>query len=249
MTARLIINADDFGYEPNVTRGIFEAMTAGVVNSTTLVVNAPNSAEGGALIRANPLAAGLHFNLARFAPCSRAPLTSLDSRGEFDERRVSSMSVADVASELEAQLHRFEVLTGKRPTHIDVHKHLHTHRNVLEGMAGPARDFTLPVRSINTEMRTALGALGVRTNDVFLGDAGSEPYWTLERFLAQLAALPESGVAELMCHPGYALRDFPSGYSKQREVELATLVDPRAKTSLADARVELVTWAAVREER
>lgn len=33
----LIINADDLGYDPAVTRGILEAMRAGLVSSATLM--------------------------------------------------------------------------------------------------------------------------------------------------------------------------------------------------------------------
>ena len=41
MTRRLILNADDFGYDPAVSRGIAESMRKGVVSSTTMIVNSP----------------------------------------------------------------------------------------------------------------------------------------------------------------------------------------------------------------
>ncbi|MFP2934158.1 ChbG/HpnK family deacetylase [Pyxidicoccus sp. 3LG] len=86
-------------------------------------------------------------------------------------------------------------------------------------------------------MRRALESHGVATNAHFIGDAGAEAYWTLERLEEQLAALPASGVIELMCHPGYAPEAVRSGYSAQREVELETFVAPRARELLARAGV------------
>ena len=65
---RLIVNADDLGYDPAINRGIVEAMRRGVVTSATLMVNLPDSAEGAA--QAHGLAVGLHLNLARGAPVS-----------------------------------------------------------------------------------------------------------------------------------------------------------------------------------
>jgi chitin disaccharide deacetylase len=126
-----------------------------------------------------------------------------------------------------------------------VHKHLHTHPNVLGGLAAAAKEAGLPVRSISPEMREVLGAAGVRTNDGFLGEAGRSAFWTLEELERQLARVGE-GVTELMCHPGHAPTEVQSGYSAQREIELATFVDPRARELLAGAGVELGDFTALR---
>lgn len=225
----LILNADDLGYDPAVTRGILESMREGVVTSTTLLVNTPYSEEAASA--AKPFAVGLHFNLARFAPLWPGFPRELTSGGEFDERRAAALPADVVGAEMEAQLERCEKLLGKRPTHADVHKHLHRHPAVLEGVARAAKRHGLPVRSIDAPMRAALRRAGVATNDHFVGDAGPEPYWTLERF-AQTVAVLRPGVTELMCHPGYKPSYVQSGYAQQREVELATLTDPRARELL-----------------
>ena len=51
---KLIINADDFGLTPAVTRGIYDAMTRGVVTSTTMMVNAWAAEYAGVLVRETP---------------------------------------------------------------------------------------------------------------------------------------------------------------------------------------------------
>ncbi len=230
MALKLILNADDFGYDPAVTRGIVQAMREGVVSSTTMVVNSPHSEE--AARHAEGLAVGLHLNLVRFtAMC--APL-------ELKEDAV--LSERFVKLETRAQLERFEALLGRKPTHIDVHKHAHLRPEILRGLGAVAAEHGLPVRSINERMRQELRERGVETNDVFLGEAGEHAYWTEKRFEAVLGELPADGVVELMCHPGYANSHVTSAYSQQREVELATFLSPRARAALQRRGLLFSPW-------
>lgn len=239
---RLIINADDLGYDPAINRGIVEAMRKGAVTSATLMVNLPHSAEGAAL--ASGLAVGLHLNLARGMPVSpRFPPTFLVS-GALDEPRVAALSAEVVEDEALAQLDRAGELLGRSPTHADVHRHLHRHPGVLEGLTRAASRRGIPVRALDAAMRTTLRARGVRTTDHFVGEAGAEPYWTAARFSEALAAL-EPGTTEWMCHPGHLPSHVKSGYAAQRVVELETLGRPEARGGLERAGVELVSFAAV----
>jgi len=234
MSARaLIINADDLGYDPAVTRGILRAMREGVVSSATFMVNTPYSEE--AAREARGLSLGLHLNLARGAPVWKDFPQGFLEGGAFSEARASTLPPEAVEAEARAQLERLAELLGRPATHVDVHKHLHRHPSVLAGLARAARALGLPVRSIDEPMRRELQLQGVATNEHFIGDAGAEAYWTLERFEAAVAALPASGVIELMCHPGYTPEAVKSGYAAQREVELATFVHPRAREALARA--------------
>lgn len=232
--ARLILNADDLGYDPAVTRGIVEAMRYGVVSSTTMIVNAPHSGE--AAREAGRLPIGLHLNLVRFSSVSE-PQRVLDEKTVYEP--------AFVAAETRAQLERLRELTNRKATHIDVHKHWHLKPEVLAGLCEVAKEENLPVRSINPEQRAAIRAFGVRTNDAFLGDAGDTAYWTIERWVEQLRLAPRDGVVELMCHPGYRPSHLTSGYGVQRETELATFVDPLAKAALKEFGLTLSSWAGV----
>lgn len=226
----LIINADDLGYDPAVTRGILRAMHEGIVSSATLLVNTPYSE--AAAHEAQGLSIGLHFNLSRGLPVWAAFPDGFLQGGAFSEPLVPRLTPDVVEAEALAQAERLDVLLGQPPTHLDVHQHLHQHPGVFEGLVRAARALRLPVRSTSPDMRRALRAHGVRTNDHFLGQAGAEAWWTLERLEAQLATLPEEGVTELMCHPGYTPEAVRSGYAHQREVELATFLHPRAHMAL-----------------
>ena len=243
MTRTLIINADDLGYDPAVTRGILRAMREGVVTSSTLMVNTPFSE--AAAKDARGLSIGLHLNLARHPPVSPRFPSALLSDGAFDEARAATLTAQAVEDETLAQLDRLEALVGRRATHVDVHKHLHTHRAVLEGVARAALKRSVPVRSINESMRGFLRSQGVRTNDHFIGDAGKDAYWTIAQLEAQLGAL-QDGVTELMCHPGYAPSETKSGYSTQREVELETFLSTRAKELVLTTGIALADFSAAR---
>jgi predicted glycoside hydrolase/deacetylase ChbG (UPF0249 family) len=234
---RLIINADDLGYDPEVSRGIVEAMERGVVSSTTMMVNGPHAEDAARRVRGKAWGIGLHVNLARWAPLS-APLRS---SGEFVEARAAALTSEQVEAETLAQLDRLEALLGTPATHLDVHKHLHRHPGVLAGLLRAARARGLAVRAIDPAMREQVRAAGVRTPDHFVGDAGADPYWTLARLGAALAAL-EEGTTELMCHPGYAPSQVKSGYSAQREVELATFLSPEARAELSNSELVPVTF-------
>jgi predicted glycoside hydrolase/deacetylase ChbG (UPF0249 family) len=208
-------------------------MREGVVSSATFMVNTPFSE--AAAREAQGLSIGLHLNLARGAPVWPGFPPEFLEAGAFSEPRAPTLPADAVEAEAQAQLERLASLLGRPATHVDVHKHLHRHPNVLAGLVRAARAAGLPVRSIDEPMRRELQAQGIATNAHFLGDAGTEAYWTLERFESAMSVLPASGVTELMCHPGYTPEAVKSGYSAQREVELTTFLHPQAREALARA--------------
>ncbi len=235
----LIINADDLGYDPAVTRGILEAIRGGVVSSATLMVNSPHAENAAA--SADGLAVGLHLNLARFTPSwSGFPKQWLVD-GSLSEALASQLPADVVEREALAQLDRLESMIGRPATHVDAHKHLHRWPSVFDGLCSAAKARTLPVRSIDAKMRRALRQRGIATPDTFLGEAAQEAYWTIARLSHAVEKLPE-GVTELMCHPGYAPSAIPSAYSRQREVELQTFTHPSAVTLLGRAGVKVANF-------
>ncbi len=110
---------------------------------------------------------------------------------------------------------------------------------ILDLVLDFAAAIKVSVRSQNDLVRTAARRRKLRTPDHFVGDAGPEPYWTPERVLDQLAALP-AGVTEAMTHPGHYDEDLAySRYGKQRDVELAGLTDPRAREMIEREGIRL----------
>ncbi len=218
---RLIVNADDLGYDPEIDRGILEANRRGIVTSATAMVDTPFAARVLATAPAT-LAVGLHAVLEPALPQAAAE------------------------AEIRRQLRSFERLRGMPATHLDSHKHAHGAPPILRAMASVAAERGLPVRALDPAMRTALRANGVATADHFLGDARLRPCWTAERLLAALESLPD-GTTEIMSHPGYAPSHVRTSFGREREAELAALLDPRARAALERREVILIRYDALRQ--
>ena len=97
----------------------------------------------------------------------------------------------------------------------------------------------MPLRAQDAEAREAARREKLRTPDHFMGESGPEPYWSPERVLEHLTALP-AGVSEFMTHPGYFDQDLAySRYGPQRETELRGLTDPRARELISREGIRL----------
>jgi len=226
----LVINADDFGYSRGINRGIAEAHDRGVVTSTSLMVDGPAVEEAVALARARPgLSVGLHVNFTNEA-----------------ERLVEFGDPAVCRADLERQLARFEALLGRPPTHLDSHQHVHR-----GGVQRPI-------------FREVAARLGVHLRDEppvaykggFYGQweyGVSEPDKIGVAFLSgMLREEFRAGAYELCCHPGYFDGAASFVYHRDRELELATLTDPRIRALIDALGIRLVGWrdvaAALAEE-
>jgi predicted glycoside hydrolase/deacetylase ChbG (UPF0249 family) len=152
-----------------------------------------------------------------------------------------------VRAEFQAQVERFVHAFGRLPQHIDTHHHVHQHPVVLETLLDLATSLRVPVRSLDSEMRTAVAVRGLESPAHFWGDAGDEPYWTVARLQTTIKAL-QPGISELMCHPGYFDEAIAySRYGRQRDVERQALCAPEVVATLRARGVELVTYAAVQD--
>lgn len=118
----LIVNGDDLGMSPGVTRGILEAHRRGILTSASLMVDRPAAAAAAALAREAPeLSVGLHLEFGE--PADRNP-----------------------RSAVERQLWRFEQLMGRPPTHLDSHRDGHREPPVLSIVLRLAARLGVPVR-------------------------------------------------------------------------------------------------------
>lgn len=229
---RLVVNADDLGFVPSVTRGIIEAMEHGIVRSASLMVNMPDAraaVEQVARMRDRGLdvGIGLHFNVVVGGPV--AGPSSLARDGAFLPLGVHAwrawrkrLDLADVARELRAQFARASELlhgVGMRVTHIDSHRHSHVLPGVYDLVLAIAREHRVPhVRQPVETTATLLGKpramLAVRALRTLVGPMA--PYddarfsgvalmasRTFDADLQRLFDCLPPGTTELMVHPGY----------------------------------------------
>jgi hypothetical protein len=251
VSRRLIVNADDFGMTDGVSRGIAGAHRAGIVTSATAMVHLKSLEASLPYLREVPgLALGLHITLTWGAPLAgadRVPsLVEPDGRFPRDKAVLAGRArPEEVARECAAQLARFVHTVGRLPTHVDSHHQVHTLPPACEAVLDLATKHGFPVRSPDDEVRRQARARGLVTPDAFLGGAGDEPYWTVERLLETIRSLPD-GTTEIMCHPGHYDADLAhSRYGRQREVEFATFTHPAVRDAVRKAGVQLISYAAL----
>jgi chitin disaccharide deacetylase len=189
--------------------------------------------------------------------------------------RVSSGRIrqADIERELRAQVDKIRS-AGISPTHFDTHKHTHIVPRVLEVIGRIAQDVGVTairkpferlrhswsgapktkqlfaasaVRAISANFRKASRKHGLRSPDHFLGLAmtgGLGP----AALLRLLENLPP-GQTEIMFHPGLADADLlatGSRLQRERELELAALIDPAVKRAVAAHGIQLITYRDLR---
>lgn len=254
---KLIINADDLGLTPGVTRGIMDAHLKGVVTSTSALMNSPYIANSLALARqvAPNLGIGVHLVLTRGKPL-RPPddvPTLVDGHGNFYKlhqltRHVEDLNLDEIRAEWQAQIEAF-IAAGRQPDHLDSHHHSsYSNQSLFTIMLELAREYNLPIRhpsipesaySGNETMNAVLGQYSIRSPQAcitsFYGQAVS-----MANLAAILSTIPE-GVSELMCHPGYADSELIEGssYNTAREQELQVLTSPETKAAVEINRIIL----------
>ena len=269
MSARrlLVVNADDFGFTPDVNEGIVEAHLRGILTATTLMANGDAFEDA---VRRSSEVPGLDIGCHLVLIGGRSLITQRPLPGSVPQLlKALAFREIRVYDELAAQVRRI-VDAGVQPTHLDTHKHTHLAPPVLDavvrlgeefGIRWVRRPFDFPMNALpGTVPRTkriSSGALGLlrrrfhrvleqhgrRSTDHFAG------FQITGRFrAAQLvklfAALPE-GSTELMCHPGRcgeALRHARTRLKESREHELEALTAPEVRQALESNRIELVSY-------
>jgi hopanoid biosynthesis associated protein HpnK len=153
MARRLIINADDFGWSPQVNEAVEKARTQGVLTSATLMTNVAYFKDAVAIAKRLPhLGVGVHLNLFKSKPVSDDSQVRclLDSEGNFrySHRMLALLSMFShrirkaIKIEMSAQIQRF-IDSGLHPTHLDSHKHIHFFPAVYPIVCSLARLFKI----------------------------------------------------------------------------------------------------------
>lgn len=154
MVKRLIVNADDYGRAPEVSRGILCAHSEGIVTSTTVMVNQPGvGAQLAEALTCLRLGLGLHLVFTAWRPLLPPEQVPglVDDHGLFLDQhslwaQAETVPVQQLRAELEAQVQRFVALAGRLPDHLDCHHFVHLYPPFFQVYADLAAQFRLPLR-------------------------------------------------------------------------------------------------------
>jgi predicted glycoside hydrolase/deacetylase ChbG (UPF0249 family) len=156
MVKTFIINADDMGLTPGVTRGILRAYNEGVLTSASVMINCMVSSVGTLPVnQIKRMGLGLHLTLtagAPLTPASEIP-TLVDALGHFHKRddfiaNLEQVSLEDVRKEWACQISTFTHLFGT-PDHIDSHHHIHLLPRFFPIALDFAHQLKIPIRFLN----------------------------------------------------------------------------------------------------
>jgi predicted glycoside hydrolase/deacetylase ChbG (UPF0249 family) len=148
---------------------------------------------------------------------------------EFDDPEVCRR-------ELRRQFDHFVELTGRPPTHLDSHQHIHRRRPCQPSFLDLALEYGLPLRD-RPPVTFKGGFYGQWEYGV------SQPAKVSFEALSQIVATElRHGIYELAVHPGYHDATVSYVYQQDREWELETLSDPRLPPLLRELGVELISY-------
>ena len=221
--------------------GIVRAYKTGIVTSTTIMANGDAFEDAVELARANPgLGVGCHLAVVGGRPVAQpSEVRSLLVDGALPATLTQlviklarrSVPTDELVTEFRAQLDRV-ARTGIKPTHLDTHKHSHTHPQVMTALARVAAEFDVKCVRNPFEGIFALAGVGTLSKWAYLKQsvlsAAIQPgalrfkrlvrehgLKTPDRFFGvkltgmlhskAIRSMMESlgeGTAELMCHPG-----------------------------------------------
>ncbi len=248
MSKRLIVNADDFGFTPDVNLGILEAHRAGILTATTLMANG-DAFEGAARIARENETLDVGCHLVLIGGRSLLPPRAALPRSVPELLRALATRSLRIYDELAAQVHKIHA-AGLLPTHLDTHKHTHLAPPVLDAVARIAEEFEIrwvrrpfDLPAFGWLFHRVLTRHGCRTTDYFKGFRLTGRFGAAE-LVRLIRGLPE-GLTEFMCHPGYcgpALLRAHTRLKESRARELQALTAPEVRQALLDYGVELTDY-------
>ena len=264
---QLIINSDDYGRTPDISRGIREAHLRGVVTSTTCMMNIPTTAADIAVaLKETPmLGMGVHLVLTMGKPiltreAVRAASTT-DENGNFFKytpfiEHLSTINMDDVKAEWRSQIEAFIKASGRKPTHLDSHHHSsYFSPELFHAMLEFAKEYDCAIRlpftnDVSSELEETnkivpelIKQFDPRKPDAFVVNFYDEG--ATQATLLNIINNLSNGTSEIMCHPGYVDDAFASEsvYNRQRERELKILTDPSIKKAVLANGIKLITFA------
>ncbi len=272
MSIRLIVNADDYGRDDDVSRGIRQSHLHGIVTSTTAMMNMP-ACEANLRLAGQEtprLGLGVHLVLTSGKPIldKKDVPTLVDEHGAFLRpgplrAKLAGINPAEVQAEWTAQIEEYIRVVGHSPSHLDSHHHSSYYTGGLfRIMLNLAQEYDCAIRLPGHYIRgkeivlddelnewltgitmPALEEFHPRTPHRFVGTFYDEQA-TKPVLLDILHHLGDEDT-EIMCHPGYAGEQLiaSSIYNLQREREVEILTDPDVRRLIQEQQVSLISFA------
>ncbi|MDF2558102.1 MAG: hypothetical protein K0R71_1930 [Bacillales bacterium] len=246
--AKLIINADDFGYSKGVNYGIIDAYQNGILTSTTMMTNMPAAEHAAKLAFENPdLSVGIHFVLTCGAPVSTGVPSLVDEEGNFKKLAVlekdSSINPEEIEKEYRAQLEKF-LSFGLKPSHFDSHHHMHMHDLVYPIFDKLAKEQGVPIRISSPDPNHPSYKLKTTTYFDYSFYNSEANALSVDLLINILKKCSQFETSEIMSHPAFLDQALLNGtsYAIPRALEHQILTSKEVKKAIEDLNIELINY-------
>jgi hopanoid biosynthesis associated protein HpnK len=277
----LIVSADDMGLSEGHNRAIVQAHSEGILTSASLLACGMAFDDAVARARTLPnLGIGVHLTLLEGMPvCPPTMVPDLVVPGEngtFGTRyggllwglTFGQVRLCQVGDEWRAQIVK-ALEGGLRITHLDSHKHVHMHPQLLGVALALADEYDIPRMRLSRPARLLSGAKaatlgllsvwarrrlarrGIRFPEALLGLETSGRITPAR--LQKAIQTTWSGTRELMTHPAYPSQELARLAARgcrwidmyRFGDELAALCSRQTMAALAQGNIELVTYESL----
>lgn len=198
----LLVNADDFGFSRGVNHGIIDSHKYGIVNSTTIMMNAAASEHAIELAKKTPtLKVGVHLVLTWGKPLLSDVPSLVDENGFFKKQSIlieqpSEISLHELEREWSAQIDLL-LASGIVPTHFDSHHHVHGIKTFYPVVKKLSEHYQLPIRKAAAHFEDIHTVTDVFL-DNFYGAGVADDY-----FEHLYSSKIDGKSLEIMTHPAY----------------------------------------------
>jgi len=265
----LIIHADDLGLSNSVNQASFDALNNQYVNSASVMIPAPNSAEVADYFKENPnIDLGLHLTFTSewkdykwHGISQKDSIPSLiNNNGNFYEKKkeiIKNSNPEDIRKELQAQID-YAISIGIKPTHLDSHEGVlffspeffKIYLEVSEKNRLPVFVPKLLAPHFNNNFPQPKNLVVVK---MYMADKNiSFEDWP-EYYDSILNNL-NSGLNEIIVHLGYdnnEMKKITSNRiafgSKWRNLDYDIISSPEFKASLIKNDIKLVSWRQIKD--
>ncbi|WP_270640287.1 ChbG/HpnK family deacetylase [Longibaculum muris] len=245
---KLIMRADDLGFSEAVSLGILKAVKDGVITSVGLMPNMESAQFGYELIKDCDIALGQHTNICVGKPLSDPRLipSLVQENGEFCSskeiraREKDTINIQECEIEIEAQLLRFQEITGRNPDYFEGHAVFS--KNFFIALENVAKRhglfFCNP--ALDKEWEKQNGIVGL---PFFKAD--EQGLYNPQQYMEEnLHYIKENACCVAIFHPGYLDHYIltHSSFTHVRAMECEFLCSEWLKNWLAQHQIELVDF-------
>ncbi len=259
---RVILHADDFGYDKDTTQATIELLECGALTSATIMPTMPAAEEAIAYAAAHKqFSFGVHLTYVDgLKPAlKKDDSTLLDANGLFypsNDVRKKAIKLAlkkeDIVEESLAQI-GIVVKGGVELSHLDSHGHLHKFPSFLLALSEIKKHCGVEkVRRVQNVFINKPGlsptailnkcfdwsiAHSCRTTDYFYMSANNLDTGWADAIIDQMDCLPQNATIEVGVHPGHADTDE----ERWRIAEYNDMIDFAEKIR-KQGKHQIITW-------